>query len=413
MEHIIFSFIMNHSSTNNIISSCQHGFRPGHSCITQLLPFIEDILHAMDQHFQVDILLLDFSKAFDTVPHKRLLSKLSYFGINGPLLEWIRNWLTQRTQKVILNGEASKEVKVISGVPQATVLGPLMFLLYVNDIYDNTSSSIRMFADDCVLYRIIQTPSDHHYLQNDLDTIILWANQWQMNLNANKSVVLHCTRSQSPNLSDYFMDSKPLPTHEQHQYLGLTIHQSLSWSNHIHNITSKASRTLNFIRRNLSKCSIEVKESAYLTLVRPCLEYAACVWDPHQLYLKKEIEKVQRRAVRWTLSDYSRYNSVTEMLSQLQWATLEQRRYITRLSIFYKILYDHDFPVQIPPYFLTTQYPTRQYHTNHFILPSGNTTQYQLSYFPRTIKDWNTLPLATIESPSLTTFVCSLKTLLD
>ena len=116
---------------------------------------------------------------------------------------------------------------------------------------------------------------------------------------------------------------------------------------------------------------------------------------------------------KWTLSDYSRYNSVSEMLSQLQWATLEQRRYITRLSIFYKILYDHDFPVQIPPYFLTTQYPTRQYHTNHFILPSGNTTQYQLSYFPRTIKDWNTLPLATIESPSLTTFVCSLKTLLD
>ena len=122
MEHIIFSFITNHSSTNNIISSCQHGFRPGHSCITQLLPFIEDILHAMDQHFQVDILLLDFSKAFDTVSHKRLLSKLSYYGINGPLFEWIMNWLIQRTQKVVLNSEASKEVKVISGVLQDTVL---------------------------------------------------------------------------------------------------------------------------------------------------------------------------------------------------------------------------------------------------------------------------------------------------
>ena len=119
----------------------------------------------MDQHFQVDIFLLDFSKAFDTVPHKCLLSKLSYYSINCPLLEWISNWLTQRTQKVASikwYGEASNEVKVISGVPQGTVLGP-MFLLYVNDIQDNTSSSKRMFADDCVLYQIIQTPTDHHY----------------------------------------------------------------------------------------------------------------------------------------------------------------------------------------------------------------------------------------------------------
>ena len=132
------------------------------------------------------------------------------------------------------------------------------------------------------------------------------------------------------------MNGKPLPTHEQHQYLGLAIHQSLSWSNHIHNITSKASRSLNFIRCNLSNCSKEVKEFAYLTLVRPCLEYAACVWDPYQLYLKNEIEKVQRRTARWILSEYSRYvySSVTNMLSLLQWTTLEERRYTTRLSIF-------------------------------------------------------------------------------
>ena len=127
---------------------------------------------AIRSHFQVDLLLLDFSKAFDTVPHKRLLSKLMYYGINGPLCEWINAWLTERTQIVILNDEASKEVKVISGVPQGTVLGPLMFILYVNDINDNISSSLRMFADDCVLYRIIKSPNDHHCLQNDLDIII-------------------------------------------------------------------------------------------------------------------------------------------------------------------------------------------------------------------------------------------------
>ena len=208
---------------------------------------------------------------------------------------------------MVLNGVASKEVKVISGVPQGTVLGPLLFLLYVNDINDNINTTIRMFADDCVLYRIIKTPNDHHHLQNDLDAIIQWAIKWQMNLNADKSAVLHCTRSRSPYLIDYLMNGKSLPTHEQHQHLGLAIHQSLSWSDHIHNITSKASRSLNFIRRNLSNCSKEVKKSAYLTLIRPYLEYAACVWDPYQLYLKNEIENVQRRAARWILSDYSRY----------------------------------------------------------------------------------------------------------
>ena len=160
---------------------------------------------------------------------------------------------------MVLNGVASKEVKVISGVPQGTVLGPLLFLLYINDINDNINSTIRLFADDCVLYYIIKTPNDHHHLQNDLDTIIQWAIKWQMNLNADKSAVLHCTRSRSHYLIDYFMNSKPLPTYEQHQYLGLAIHQSLSWSDPIHNITSKASRSLNF-SRNLSNCSKELRK---------------------------------------------------------------------------------------------------------------------------------------------------------
>ena len=168
MEHIIFHHIMNHYDTLNILNPLQHGFRPNHSCQSQLISFVEDIQFSMNNHKQVDLLFLDFSKAFDTVPHMRLLNKLSFYGIQGPILQWIRSWLTQRKQKVVVDGESSSATIVKSGVPQGTVLGPLMFLVYINDINESISSSIRLFADDCVVYNTISTPRDAEQLQDDL-----------------------------------------------------------------------------------------------------------------------------------------------------------------------------------------------------------------------------------------------------
>ena len=126
---------------------------------------MDEILEAMDQRHQVDLIMLDFSKAFDTVAHNKLLLKLEYFGIQLHTHSWIRTWLINRTQKVVVEGETSNNLKVLSGVPQGTVLGPLMFLLYVNDISTGIGSSIRLFADDCVLYRVIKSTEDHDQLQ--------------------------------------------------------------------------------------------------------------------------------------------------------------------------------------------------------------------------------------------------------
>ena len=156
-------------------------------------------------------------------------------------------------------------------------------------------------------------------------------------------------------------------------------------------------------------CSKEVKETAYLTLVRPCLEYASSVWDPYQLYLISNIEKIQRRAARWTLSDYNRYSSVSNMLKQLQWSSLEKRRSDSRLCMFYRILHDPNLPIEIPHYIIPTQYPTRNDHPHHYILPYASTTYYQQSFFQRTVKEWNNLPLSVINSDSLLTFSLSLK----
>ena len=168
MEHILFHHIMEHLDHHQIIVKYQHGFRRAHSCETQLVTTVEEIARQLDSRTQVDLLILDFSKAFDTVAHERLLDKIDHYGIRGPIKDWIGRWLTNRTQRVVVDGDSSSATDVLSGVPQGTVLGPLMFLLYVNDIGDNVTSSIKLFADDCLLVRTIHTPEDAEALQNDL-----------------------------------------------------------------------------------------------------------------------------------------------------------------------------------------------------------------------------------------------------
>ena len=232
----------------------------------------------------IDLVFLDFCKAFDKVPHRRFLNKLKYYGIIGDLVKWIEQWL-KISQQVTLENHVSSKLPAKSGVLQGTVLVPLMFLLYINDIDENILSTIWLFADDCVIYRINDSVEDSLCLQRDLQTIYSWANKWQVKFNIDKCVVLRCTRSLSPLQSVYKVNDKTLKVNEQHWYLGINFHEFMHWSHHISSMGSKANRSLNFLRHNLSKCSSDIKENAYLTIVRPTLEYAACVWDPYQEYL--------------------------------------------------------------------------------------------------------------------------------
>ena len=157
IEHIIFSHVMDHYYNNSILIDEQHGFRPGRSCETQLLITSNDLAESLDKGEQVDAIVLDFSKAFDRVPHQRLLNKLHHYGVRDSLLLCINNFLTKRSQRVVVDGEASDWVPVTSGVPQGTVLGPLLFLSFINDLSSGITSKIRLFADDCLIYRPIKT----------------------------------------------------------------------------------------------------------------------------------------------------------------------------------------------------------------------------------------------------------------
>ena len=178
----------------------------------------------------------------------------------------------------------------------------------------------------------------------------------------------------------YTLNNHILNLSDQHTYLGVILNTSLSWSPHISSIVTKASKTLNFLKRNLNKCSEQVKESAYLTMVRPQLEYASDVWDPHQTGDIVELEKIQRRAARWVMNDYGRLSSVTSMLNQLSWPTLQTRRKLSRLQTLHKFFYQQ-ISLTIPPYYLPTSRSTRQYHPLHYILPHVSTTAHQNSYF--------------------------------
>ena len=194
---------------------------------------------------------------------------------------------------MVVDGEHSDWVPVRSGVPQGTVLGPLLFLLYINDLPLNISSQVRLFADDCVMYRPIKNDNDARQLQTDLDTLTTWQTNWQMKFNAEKCYILKISRARNIKQHKYKLSNTFLQETTSHTYLGVEISNDLKWTNHINIITAKASRVLGFVRRNLHSCPRDLRATVFQSLVRPHLEYCSSVWDPHTKDLVDRIEAIQ------------------------------------------------------------------------------------------------------------------------
>jgi hypothetical protein len=398
---------MSHLEKYDILSHFQHGFRSKQSCESQLIITVEDLARNLNNGLQTDLQILDFQKAFDTVPHRRLLSKLDHYGIRDSILMWIQNWLTYRTQKVVVDGESAEPTQVLSGVPQGTVLGPLMFLIYINDIgfHIDTSTCIRLFADDCVLYRVIKTSHDNKVLQNDLSSLYKWSEKWQMSFNTAKCKTLRVTTKRQPLIYTYTMGNENLEYVSHHPYLGIEISHNLKWSLHINNIVAKANRALWFVRRNLHRCPQSIKQQMYTALVRPHLEYACAVWSPHITSDIHKIEMVQRRAARFVVNNFKRLEgTVSSILSELKWPTLQERRNSMCLIIMFKIN-SGDIAIPIPNYVQRqTVTTTRQYHPLKFRQMKTSTNVYKYSFFPSTISQWNSLPSSVLESCSVEGF---------
>ena len=200
-----------------------------------------------------------------------------------------------RTQSVVIEGASSNSVSVASGVPQGSVLGPCLFLFYINDIAEGLNSTTRLFADDTMIYMTVKGDGDAKLLQQDLDKLSSWEAKWMMEFHPEKCEIINITRKRNIYHHPYTLHGHRLKHVERTKYLGVTITRDFRWNLHIDNITSKANNTLNFLRRNINVKDQSIKDQAYKSLVKPILEYSSTVWDPDSNVLRTRLEKVQRR----------------------------------------------------------------------------------------------------------------------
>ena len=403
LEHILHSQIMKHLDQHNILSDQQHGFRKRRSTESQLLLTLQDLSLALDKGEQVDATLLDFSKAFDVVPHHRLLTKIDHYGVRGNVLHWIRSFLSCRSQQVVVEGHSSAPSPVTSGVPQGTVLGPLLFLLYINDLPQCVQSSTsRLFADDSLLYRKIRSEADSVALQEDLDRLQEWEQKWMMSFNPSKCEVIHITRKRNPIHTTYKVHNTTLQSVKSGKFLGVNISHNLSWKTHIEVTAKKGNNSLAFLRRNLASCPQEIKAQSYQTLVRPILEYSSTVWDPHTGYNIKQLESVQRRAARFVKGDYKTTSSTSKMLTDLGWPTLQQRRANAKLIMVYRITHDLiDIPAAHFFHHLTLG---GHGYEHRFHVPFCQTDSMKHSFFPSATRLWNQQHQHLVSTDSLEAF---------
>ena len=197
LERLIQRRLIKFLSDNDKLNTFQHGFRQTHSCQTQLLETIHQLARTLNSGASSHIIFLDFAEAFDSVLHQRLLLKLDHIGVSGVLQRWIRAFLTDRQQQVVCNGCPSAWAKVTSGVPQGSLLGPLLFLVYINDISDNLASPAKLFADDCAIYRQVSSNTVDCITLQDLSKLYTWTQKWQLALNLSKCKAIRISNKEN------------------------------------------------------------------------------------------------------------------------------------------------------------------------------------------------------------------------
>lgn len=407
LEHIIHNHIAEFLSKNKILSCNQHGFRKGFSTCTQLVTTVHDFAKAINSGKQVDAIFKDFAKAFDKVSHKKLLHKLDVTLGNAKIVTWISTYLTNRQQYVSFKNRASKRLPVDSGVPQGSVLGPLLFLLFINDIGNDIPVKIKLYADDCVMYSEIDSVSDQLRLNEAFEKIVKWCNDWQMTINFDKTVFMKISRKRSNLHFQYSARNILLAEVEHIKYLGIWISNDLRWTKHINTVCNSANQKLFFLRRALRLTTPEVRLLAFNAIVQPVLDYASVIWYP---FTKKDIDKIegiQKRAVRYIYNSFVR-TSMTDLLNRANLPTLTQRNRVLRLKFLFQLVKGH-YSIDISELFsFSTGYATRQRHALTITPFTSRNNCFKYSFFPRVVTEWNQLSNDAVLQPSLNLFMSNI-----
>ena len=287
------------------ISSDQYGFLPKRSAPQQLLIMLAQIHKAFDNNAVVDCIYLDFKKAFDRVPHGELLVKLRKIGISGTLWKWFKSYLASRVHCVSISDCVSSTLPVISGVPQGNILGPMLFLIYINDLTLSTVySHLLLFADDTKCFMEIGSVEDVEKLQSDLNEANVWSRLWNLLFNESKTVHLCYSKQGLTDTHNYTLNGSEVIQKETHRDLGIIMCADLSWNSHCVSLCQKSYKILGLLRRSFSNHSVKVRKQLYLTLVRSKITYCSPIWRPNLIKDIDMLEKIQRRATKYILSDY-------------------------------------------------------------------------------------------------------------
>jgi len=399
MEAIVKDQVISYMLANDLITKQQHGFLSRHSTCSQLIESVNDWTLALNARHCVDVVYVDFSKAFDCVVHSKLIYKLQSYGIGGPLLAWISDFLSNRTQAVRVGRDLSSCRQVISGVPQGSVLGPLLFLLYINDIVDIFGSKlgVKLYADDVKIYLVMDDVCSKEVLQIGLDNLSVWCANWQMSLSVKKCFVLQL--GHQPTNCSYSVENYVLPVSEVANDLGVLIDSKLRFSHQYSKITTKAHQRASLILRCFECRDPKLLFRAFTVYVRPILEYCSPVWSPVYKTDVKLLESVQKRFTK-KLSGL-KHMPYKDRLLFLNTDSLELRRLRSDLATMYKIVHGFDDTTGIFEFRVNSC--TRGGELK-ILKPHRNNNVRAHSFACRHVDCWNELPETTRNAKSLCSF---------